>query len=202
MQAKKDGSFTPKNIKEGGEASMDLMMRRGASKNRKRMDQHDPIWNVKEGETFPSYNARIKASGLSKPPGVPETYRRGEESLTAKNAAADAGAGLKMKRRIVDTTIADREVEDGLKTKRRRKEFMKNRGKKANHADSDHSDHSNNEDVRTRKKVFREVVHAPPNIRNKPKNNLKTPVRRISYDPSVTLNRMGRPSLLPLVNKK
>lgn len=213
MQAKKDGSFTPKNIKEESEASMDLMMRRGggssgSSKNRKRIDQHDPIWNVKEGETFPSYNARIKASGLSKPPGVPQTYRRGEESLAARNAAAGDGGdgdGLKMKRRIVDTTITDQDVQDGLKTKRRRKEFMKNRGKKANLADSDHrsDSHSTNvEDLRTRKTVFRDVVHAPPNIKIKPKNNLKAPVRKISYDPSVTLNRMGRPSLLPLVNKK
>lgn len=186
MQAKKDGSYTPKNIKSI-EAPIE-------TSNKKK--KHDSIWNVKEGETFPSYNARIKSAGLSKPPGIPETYRKGEENIGSSNAG-----GLVMKRKIIDPTISkDDDVEDGLKTKRRRKEFMKNRSKKdINNRNIDDGD----DVIEINRKVFKDVVDAPPQIRNKPKNNLKAPpVRKISYDPSVTLNRMGRPSLLPLVKRK
>lgn len=135
----------------------------------------DDRWTVRPGETFREFNARIREAGLSLPPGVPETLRSG---VVERSEVPEV--------RPMKKFILQDEEESGNKTKRKRKEYLKQRKESGKRKRDDDSDFEGYE-----RKRFRDVVKAPPVLRVAPKEALKVKER----PPKLKKN----PSLLPIL---
>ena len=154
--------------------------------------REDGPWTVRPGETFRDFNARIRAAGLSTPPGIPETFR---------------GAHPVVKRSTEDTTTdpQDRTVKRPApvkpmpkflpaaaspenEKKRKRKEALKQRKATKRARAEGESDYDEYEI-----KGLRDVVKAPP--------QLVTPKATLKMNNTGTNQRKKAPSqsLLPLI---
>lgn len=109
---------------------------RGKGKGRDREATTPPVddrWVVRPGESFREFNARIRQSGLSVPPGVseatrhprasPET-RQPREMIPAKRLAASELSSSSL---ASPTLTAERGGGPGERTKQKRKEYLRQR---------------------------------------------------------------------------
>ena len=173
-----------------------------ASSSRDGTSKVDDEWTVRPGESFREFNARIRQSGLTVPPGVSEATRyprefRNElpvrETLPVKRFAAPE--------------LSDSAVVPGERTKQKRKEYLKQRreAKKLKKRQTQVSTDENDADDDTRSASdisnrrassgshlhTRDVVQAPPALKVIPKATLKMNQRRSPHQKN--------PSLLPLL---
>ena len=130
----------------------------------------DDEWIVRPGETFRQFNARIRSSGLSLPPGVPEATRIHQESLhKGDHNKVDA------QQRRPEMKVAPSEDArlSGEKTKQKRKAFLKRKdeAKRRKTKNDDDTDAAYNL-VNMQRKNLRDVVQAPPNLKVRPKATL------------------------------
>lgn len=143
----------------------------------------DDQWTVRPGETFRDFNARIRLAGLSLPPGVPEAFR----GAPGKKRPSDVPPPLPPPATKPLPKFTD---EEGSKTRKRRKEYLKQRKAVKKSKEHDSSDLEEYEGRRN----FRDVVQAPPVLKVTPRETLK-----MKEKPS---KLKKNPSLLPFLKRQ
>lgn len=156
----------------------------------------DDEWVVRPGETFREFNARIRQSGLTVPPGVSEATRYPCEPHTRPSTRDPLPA-----KRFAVSVPSDSAVVPGERTKQKRKEYLKQRREAKRlkrHKTRAHSDDEDDGGGASAGKLgsgallhTRDMVQAPPTLRVTPKATLKITSRRSPHQKN--------PSLLPLV---
>lgn len=188
---------TPRRFKE-------LLQQATAARNRgasvppkgNRVPAVDDEWVVRPGESFREFNARIRQSGLSVPPGVSEATRYPREPRSERQVRETVPA-----KRFAAPELPSPVVAPGERTKQKRREYLKQRRevkklkKHRSQAGTDSDDDGDGADAgRANPRSLlhtRDVVQAPPALKVTPKATLKITQQRPPH--------RKNPSLLPIL---
>jgi len=171
LQLSPEGMFKiPEKYEEDDTPSRFKLLMNPPTKNTVKPSQRantvDDEWTVRPGETFRQFNARIRGSGLSLPPGVPETTRVHQGySHNEERSQEDA----QERRPEMRFAASEGTRLPGERTKQKRKEFLKRKDEAKRRKNKNDNDHDACSLVNAQRKNFRDVVKKPPNLKVKPK---------------------------------
>ena len=143
---------------------------KGIIKSSQRTSKIDDEWIVRPGETFRQFNARIRSSGLSLPPGVPEATRVRQENPHKEYHNQVDSLERRPGVRVVpseDTRLS------GERTKQKRKAFLRRKDEAKRRKTKDDEYGATCNQVNMQRRHLRDVVQAPPNLKVRPKATLK-----------------------------